>query len=194
MSASLAPSDSFGIENFPKVWVPRKIVPPKGVLIHILDSVPVVLDGDWLEAIKAVDPKADGECEAKRIGDLYEPVGKGLLYLPVVLLNCSWDKSLAWAKVNGLRPTCPRVVFAIGALFPDLKRDLDLLDGECTPSHTLVSATTGYSRVKGDERTCCVVWKKDVYQQSGKGIVRKVGTPKIGDVYFSGDWVTFIPI
>jgi len=75
-------------------------------------------DRPYIEALEEGAPDTPSGYNARKVGDLYQPVSDQKEEVEFVLRNFpkgggSWDKALAWAKSNGYKITNPREAFAV---------------------------------------------------------------------------------
>jgi len=75
-------------------------------------------DRPYIEALEEGAPDTPSGYNARKVGDLYQPISNQEEEVEFVLRNFpkgggSWDKALAWAKSNGYKITNPREAFAV---------------------------------------------------------------------------------
>ncbi len=148
-------------------------LPPPGGRIHILPSILVHEDEDWIKALEAAGPNTPAEHYIRKIGRFYPTTGKGEVRKDFILLNrpgWSMNQFLAWGKAKGLCGTTARDVFAIGRDRPDLNRELNIdpLWVHDTDDRLILGGdvdTTGVLAVlwRGAERMVGYCWTKYLY-------------------------------
>lgn len=157
-----------------------KITAPEGGRIHILDNVPVVLDGDWELAINNAGPDTPADSDVRKVGHLFLPTGTGTRNCRLLLVNnagASLDKAWAWAILYPqLGPTTPRHVFGIGKHKPHLHKEFGL------NSMRIISTTS--CSLSSDRQQACDVWWHDARREAGLYWVIGFGS--------SSDWYMFL--
>ncbi len=149
------------------------LIPPDGGFVYEL-TARVVLNRPWEMAVNAVGRPHSYAWMILALASLYPPTGKGEeMMRKYVMLYLSedkhrWDRSLNWAKKNGLTRTTPREVFCIAEQCPELLKEIKeilripLLVPEQaefeSKSGTLVSTTLRKIH-DGTPMTCVVRWQ-----------------------------------
>lgn len=110
------------------------------------------------EAAMKGGPDTDSSYDVLKCGDKYH-TESGKVKRTLVLLNFkkgegSYEKALEWGKENGLTPTIPHDVFAIGEQYPNFHRDQGT-------SWSYVVETTGCT-FDDLARACYVYWNDSV--------------------------------
>jgi hypothetical protein len=128
--------------------------PPPGGRLHFI-KVKVQFNQEWQAAVNAAGPNTPDNYNVRKVGDLYQPTGTGVVEEELILLNYpkgdgNWNKALAWAEQFQLRRTDPRRVFAVGECHPNFNQDVGI-----NPTYVVATEDCSFD---GDRRACFVWW------------------------------------
>ena len=138
------------------------LTPPPGGRIHVV-RVPVDPSLRWKEAVEAAGPDTSDDHHVKKIGRLYTAIGGVIRDETIILVNIgpeggSWGEIMGWARVNNLKLTHPRQVFAIGKYKPSLHKELGMKQILVMETTGCLTTTDLYSR---DGRHACGIMLSD---------------------------------
>lgn len=155
------------------------IIPPPGCRVHILKGVRTQLDREWQEAVTLGGPQTPDHYDVRKVANLYQPTGSGVVEEDHILLNYSkgdgsFAKALAWATTMRLIPNDPRRVFASSEQNPNLHHELGV-----NPMYVVAPVECPF---EGLQRACYSWWV---------GAGRRSGLLWVSDFDHSIDWFSF---